>query len=314
MDATYAPAHICYPQDAILFYKAREKTEELIDTLYPQSMLQAKPRTYRKQAHKEHLKLACCKTPTSNKIRHAVKKQLGYLSRKIASIQTLLEHGATLTLRQRERFQTIAVLFSQQQHMFLNHTHREGNRIVRLSQPFLEPIARGKAKAPVEFGPKLEISVVDGWTYLEQYSFHAYNEAHSLKQIVQAFFNRTGHYPQRVLADKVYRNRENIQFCKSLGIRLSGPALGRPKKDAVRDRKQDYRDEADRVEVERQFSLAKRKCGLGLIMTRLEDTVALALALSVLVPNLYKATKLRPEIRALLAWLFWPIGKVGIVQ
>ena len=83
---------------------------------------------------------------------------------------------------------------------------------------------------------------------------------------------RTGSFPERVLADKIYRNRSNLVFCKANGILLSGPALGRPKKDEVRDKKQDYIDEADRVEVERKFSLAKAKCGLGLIVTRLKET------------------------------------------
>ena len=35
--------------------------------------------------------------------------------------------------------------------------------------------------------------------------------------------------------------------------RVSGSALGRPKKDAVRDRRQDYLDKCERVEVERRF-------------------------------------------------------------
>lgn len=165
MDATCAPAHIRYPQDTSLLNEAREKTEELIDTLYPQSMLQSKSRTYRKRTHKEYLKFARCKRPSSKKIRQTVKKLLGYLSRNIVFIQTLLEHGATLTQRQKERFQAITMLFSQQQYMYLNHTHCVVNRIVSLSQPFHEPIVRGKARTPVEFGPKLEISVVDGWTY-----------------------------------------------------------------------------------------------------------------------------------------------------
>ena len=39
------------------------------------------------------------------------------------------------------------------------------------------PIVRGKAGKPVEFGAKLDISVVDGWTRLECCSFDAYNEA-----------------------------------------------------------------------------------------------------------------------------------------
>ena len=84
-----------------------------------------------------------------------------------------------------------------------------------------------------------------------------------------------------MLADKIYRNRDNLRFCKQHHIRLSGPALGRPKKDAVPDKQQDYADICERVEVERCFSLAKRKCGLGLITTRLEETTASAIALSI---------------------------------
>ncbi|MQN01730.1 MAG: transposase [bacterium LCO1.1] len=42
---------------------------------------------------------------------------------------------------------------------------------------------------------------------------------------------RTGHYPERVLADQIYRTRENRKFCKENGIRLSGPKLGRPSKE-----------------------------------------------------------------------------------
>jgi len=43
------------------------------------------------------------------------------------------------------------------------------------------------------------------------------------------------------------------------------PAPGRPGKGETRDKAQDDRDECHRVEVERRFSLAKRKCGMGLV-------------------------------------------------
>jgi hypothetical protein len=91
-----------------------------------------------------------------------------------------------------------------------------------------------------------------------------------------------------VLADKIYRNRENLRFFKEHGIRLSGPALSRPKKDYTRDKKLDCADICERVEVERRISLAKRKCGLGLLTTRLEKTTASAIALSIVVLNLWK--------------------------
>ncbi len=133
-----------------------------------------------------------------------------------------------------------------------------------------------------------DISVSDGWTRLEVLSFDAYNESLNLKDMAERYRKREGHYPRSILADKIYRNRDNISYCKLHHIRLSGPALGRPKKDDVRDKKRDYEDECERVEVERRFSLAKRKCGLGLIMTKLEDTISHSIAMSVVVLNLRK--------------------------
>ena len=85
----------------------------------------------------------------------------------------------------------------------------------------------------------------------------------------------------RVLADKIYRNRENPRCCKERGIRLSGPALGRPKKGEERNKVQDYRNECERVEVARKFSLGKRKCGMGLVTAKLEETAARVVTLSI---------------------------------
>lgn len=97
---------------------------------------------------------------------------------------------------------------------------------------------------------------------------------------------RKGHYPERVLADKIYRNRENLSYCKEHGIRLSGPALGRPRKGEQCDRRQTYPDQNERIEVERQFSLAKRKCNLGKVKTKLEETIGFTIAMSIVVLNL----------------------------
>ena len=195
--------------------------------------------------------------------------------------------------------------------------HSVPDRIVSLSQPYLRPIVRGKAKAPVEFGAKLDISVTDGFVRLERQSFDAYNEAVYLQEVIERYKTRTGSFPQRVLADKIYRNRDNLNYCKERGIRLSGPALGRPKKDAVIDKKQEYVDICDRVEVERKFSLAKRKCGMGLIMTRLQETTEHVVALSILVLNLRKV--LCAFLRWLLIFVFsWlpqiPMKKSAFVQ
>ena len=67
--------------------------------------------------------------------------------------------------------------------------------------------------------------------------------------------------------------------------------LGRPRKNETRDKTQDDRDECERVEVERRFSLAKRKCGMGLVTAKLQETAAHVIAMSVLVLNLRKIRK-----------------------
>ena len=109
----------------------------------------------------------------------------------------------------------IQKVYEQQKFMYDNHTHSVPDRIVSLSQPWVRPIVRGKSGKPVKFGAKLDTSVVDGFTRLEYPSFDAYNEAGTLRQNIEKYRERTGHYLARVLADKIYRNRDNLNFCKN---------------------------------------------------------------------------------------------------
>ena len=287
VDATCAPSDIKYPQDIELLNRARENTEEMITQLHDPKDGR-KPRTYKKQACKDYLTMVRKKRKTAREIRKGIRKQLQYLERNLRSIGILLGKGKTLIPKWQKRLGIILSLFEQQKYMFDNHTHSVESRIVSLSQPHLRPIVRGKIKAPVEFGAKLDISVCDGFVRLEKQSFEAYNEATTLKAVIERFKERTGKYPDRILADKIYRNRDNLAYCKERGIRLSGPALGRPKKNEKPDRKQDYKDICERVEVERKFSFAKLNCGLGRIYTRLAETTESVIALSFLVVNLKK--------------------------
>ena len=112
----------------------------------------------------------------------------------------------------------------------------DNHRIVSISQPYIRPIVRGKAVAPVEFGAKMDLSLDEkGMARIEKMSFDAYNESDVLIAAAERYFERTGHYPERILADKIYRNRNNLAYCREHRIRLSGPSLGRPKKNAVTD-------------------------------------------------------------------------------
>ena len=88
------------------------------------------------------------------------------------------------------RIKVIEELFGQQEYMYKNNTHTVKDRIVSISQPYIRPIVRGKAKAPVEFGAKLDMSIDEnGMARVEKMSFDAYNESDVLIGALQRYRN-----------------------------------------------------------------------------------------------------------------------------
>ena len=60
---------------------------------------------------------------------------------------------------------------------------------------------------------------------------HAYNESTTFQESVEFYRKAYGHDPERVLADTIFRTRENMKYCKQHGIHLNGPKLGKPYAD-----------------------------------------------------------------------------------
>ena len=293
IDATCAPQNIKYPQDINLLNEAREKLEKLIKKICKEQNWYV-PRTYRKQARKDYLAIAKCRKRPAKKLRAAIRKQLNYVNRDLGYIEWfLMQDDVEITRKEAEMLSTIMKLYEQQLYMYENNTHSVPDRIVSISQPYIRPIVRGKAKSPTEFGAKLDLSIDEyGMARLEKLSFDAYNESDILITALENYRKRTRHYPERALADQLYRNRKNISYCKERGIRLSGRALGRPKKTPATDKKTEYQDNVDRIEVERKFSLAKRKFGLGLIRTKLENTTKSSILLAIIAMNVDRLIRL----------------------
>lgn len=144
----------------------------------------------------------------------------------------------------------------------------------------------------MEFGAKFDLSLdSEGYGRIEKVSFEPYNESACLIEAVERFWERTDHYLKSVLADQIYRTRKNRNYCKNYGIRLSEPKPGRPGDDTKSDKRQEYQDNTDRIEVERSFSLGKRNYGMGYIATKPEKTQLTSIVLSVFVMNLFKIQK-----------------------
>jgi IS5 family transposase len=280
-DATACPQDIAYPTDLGLLSEAREKSEELIDEIYSQALHHKKPRTYRQQARKEFLKVAQKKNKTQKVIRKAVGKQLRYLARNLKSIDKLLDQYKLFPLdpRQQKYLMVIHTLFQQQREMFEAKKHTITDRIVSIHQPHVRPIVRGKTNAKVEFGSKVHISLVDGYAFIDELSWDAYNEGSHMMAYVEQYRRRFGYYPQEVLADQIYCNRNNRKELKEKGIRLVAKPLGRP---------------PERNPIEGKFGQAKTAYGLANVRARLKDTSESWIACIFLVLNLVKLTGMAP--------------------
>jgi len=285
VDATACPQDIAYPTDIDLLNDARGKSEELLDVLYPKSTLKKKPRNYRQKARKDYLKVAQKKTKTRKNIRTALRQQLGYLGRNIRSIDKILDtlKGIPLNKTQYKYLLVIQQLYVQQKTMYDTKTKSIADRIVSIHQPHVRPIVRGKSNSKVEFGAKINASLVSGLTFLDDFSWDAFNEGTRLKESVEKYKKRSGYYPKEVMADKIYCNRENRAYLKEKGIILRAKPLGRPpKKKALSNQVRP----GERNPIEGKFGQAKTAYGLDRIKARLAKTSESWVASIVLVLNL----------------------------
>jgi len=311
IDATCVPADITYPTDLKLLNDAREKTEALIDHLHaarPSST--KKPRTYRQKARQAYLRVAKARKPGRRKLRQGLGQQLRYLRRNLSIITRMGEEGLLVCLP-RTRYRQLLViqeLYRQQRWMHTHRCHRIADRLVSLSQPHVRPIVRGKAGCPVEFGAKISVSVVDGFSFVDRISWDAYNESVDLVPQLDAFRRRFGHDPASVHVDQIYRTRENRRACASRGIRLSGPPLGRPRTiteataEQVKQDHQQARDDATaRMAIEGKFGQGKRRFGLGRLMAKLARTSETMIHVSFLVMNLEHLLT-RAVVDGLFSW------------
>ena len=88
----------------------------------------------------------------------------------------------------------------QQEEMLKKNTHKVEERIVSLRQPQVRPIVRGKAGAPVEFGQKLAFAVVNGFTFIDRWSWDNFSEGNTLIESAERYKERHGFFPKVIWA------------------------------------------------------------------------------------------------------------------
>lgn len=196
-------------------------------------------------------------------------------------------------------------LYRQQHYMYTSRTHSISNRIVNIYQPWVRPIVRGKDKSGVEFGAKISASEVDGMSRVEHIGWEAFNESMDLKLQVAAYKATFGHYPELLLADRIYFNRENRKWLKQKNIRIVGASLGRPAKEQLSpyQKRKRRKERNQRNLIEGKFGQGKNAYGLGNIQAKRKDTSESWIGAIFFVMNLLTLTKIADKYAIFCAYI-----------
>ncbi|NQX85375.1 MAG: transposase [Flavobacteriaceae bacterium] len=124
-----------------------------------------------------------------------------------------------------------------------------------------------------------------------------FNESTDLELQVTTFKNTYDHYPELLLADKIYLNRSNRSWLKESCIRIVGKPLGRPPKQqlsAYQKRKQ-KKEQNQRNRIEGKFRQAKNAHGINNIQAKRSDTLESWIACIFFVMNLITLEKIAEQ-------------------
>lgn len=276
LDATVSDQYIKYPTDLDLLNQSRIRTEKFIDEIFPQTFLEKKPRTYRREARRKYLLVAKKKHKTNKEIRKGIKYQLLYIKRNLRYINELLdmfEQGQFPLCRISQKYLwVVQEVYRQQQYMYTNKTHQCDDRIVSIHQPHVRPIVRGKTNGYVEFGSKINMSLDNGFARIDRLNWDAFNECTDLKEQVEAYKSIHGYYPALLQADKIYFTRENREFLNEKNIRCTAIPLGRPTEQSYYQKRKSKKEAARRNHIEGKFGQAKNGYEMNRIRARLKNT------------------------------------------
>lgn len=275
LDATACVADIKYPTDLDLLNDSREKAEELIDKICERTKAH-KPRTYRNVARKDYLETIKRKNLGKKKRNKAIKRQIQYLERDIKHVNDLLD-GCPIDMKildrsERKYFYVIQTVLYQQKEMLKSGTHSTEERILSIHQPHVRAIPRGKSRSKTEFGSKIDLSMHDGYGYIERFHWGAFNEGEDLQTSIYNYYMRYGYYPARVFIDKIYATTKNLEFLKAMHIQFIGLPLGKAKAEYIKAQKELLKGLGIRNEIEGRFGLDKRKYGMDLVKARTDVT------------------------------------------
>lgn len=320
IDATCADAEVRYPVDVDLVNDGCRIIEEYTAGVCKLLGVR-KPRTPYQSVRGIYLELVKRKKKGGKFLKDTLRMMLAYLDKATRMLFDILvsdpRSNEFFTPAKKQILGAVCTMLQQQKEMLANGTHQCANRIVSIFQPHVRPIVRGKAKARTEFGAKIGVSVVEGYTFIDHHSWDAYNESSDLSLQIQLFKERFGCLPATVLADKIYMNRPNRNILEDLEVRTYCKPLGRPPKEPPPPEVKARMAKAvgERNEVECSFGTGKRVYRANNIRAKLPDTARCWTGMCYFVKNVMKF--LRELCHVLIEiWHFLklPASPVGFIR
>ena len=292
-DATCADAEVRYPTDIDLVEDGSKYIDRMIDKVCGIKKIRKPVGVERNRIRAIYLNVIKRKHKGSKLIKDALSRMLPLLYRDILTLLNLIgvddETYGRFNCTQKRTIQAVIDMYHQQEAMLREGKHTCENRIVSIHQPHVRPIVRGKAKAKVEFGAKIGVSIVSGYSFIDHHSWDAYNEASDLTVHIEKYKERFGCEPKRFFGDKIYLNRENRRILKEKEIQIMGRPLGRPPKNPTQEQIERERIGVSlRNEAEAQFGTGKRTYRANNIRAKLPQTAECWTAMCYFVKNLAK--------------------------
>ena len=264
VDATVLPEKIKYPNDIGLRNDVREWAVGIIREIVGKTG--EKVRTYRRKAKKLYLNFAK-KKPKSWKLIERTKKQmLQYVWRNLGQLKERMSELDHLARKEaEERLKVAEKVFAQQKQMYDEKVNRVAGRVVSWWREYVRPIKRGKGGGKeVEFGPKVCLSHVDGWTFLDEFNPENYSEARTdiVEKHLENYAERFGQKPPALTGDRIYGSRENRTLLEGQGIRVAFKPLGRKSQNSATQEQYVRRKQRERNRIEGDIGNAKEHYGL----------------------------------------------------
>ena len=294
VDATVVPANISYPTDCKLLNEAREWLCKTILRVKRQAGIGEQIRTYRRVGKWAYMDFTKRRKKTKRYIRKVQGQMLRFVRRNLGQIEELLERMPAeleeFKENVAEKVAVIRCLYAQQREMWEKRVKRVENRIVSIHRPRIRPMVRGKDGKDVEFGPKALLSVVDGYGFLDHFSFDAFNESGHLQDSVEQYEERFGRKPKVVIADQIFGTKDNRRYLKDEEIAAAFKPLGRPRGQPDKKEKAWMkRQQKKRNGIEGLIGTGKTRYGLERILYSIPDGEEIWVRMGLMGMNLNRA-------------------------